>query len=167
MLQVKNIIKMLFPIIAAIALTTAASAASKGHINVDSKAHKLVSYVDQSGKKQNKLLPASKVLPGEIVQYSTNFTNISKKPADNISITNPIPKHTTYLANTAEGKNCNIVYSIDGGKNWAKPEQLKIKNSEGKLVTAKASDYTHIRWVYQGDLEPEEKKTVSFRVKLN
>lgn len=140
--------------------------AGKGHLNVDSKAEKVISVLNKKGERTYKHLPADKVLPGEIVQYSTLFTNISTKPANNINITNPIPKHTVYLANTASGAHCNIVYSIDGGKKWAKPEYLNVQGNDGKMYPAKPSDYTHIRWEYQGDLQPQERKAVSFQVRL-
>ncbi|CAA6813287.1 MAG: Unknown protein [uncultured Thiotrichaceae bacterium] len=140
--------------------------AAQGHLNVDSKAEKIIAVVNENGERTYKRVPAAKVLPGEVVQYSTFFTNISGKPADNINITNPIPKHTVYLANTASGANCNIVYSIDGGKQWAKPAQLKVRGSDGKMYPAPPSDYTHIRWQYQGDLQPQERKAVSFQVRL-
>lgn len=152
--------------ISGIILASATAMAAKGHLNVDSKAEKVVSTVNEKGERTYKRVPASKVLPGEVVQYSTYFTNISKKPADNINITNPIPEHTVYLANTASGENFNIVYSVDGGKKWAKPEQLKVRGTDGKMKPAKPSDYTHIRWEYQGDLQPQEKKAVSFQVRL-
>lgn len=152
--------------ISGIMFASSTAIAAKGHLNVDSKAEKVISVVNEKGERSYKRIPAAKVLPGEIVQYSTYFTNVSKKAADNINITNPIPEHTVYLANTASGANCNIVYSVDSGKNWAKPEQLKVRGNDGKMYPAKPSDYTHIRWEYQGDLQPQEKKAVSFQVRL-
>ena len=142
-----------------------AQAAQQGHLKVSSNAEKMV-IVNQGGKKAYKFIPAKKVLPGEIVQYRTFIENISNKPAENINIVNPIPKHTVYLPHSATGKNTNTVFSVDGGKHYGKAGTLRVRGRDGKLHLAKPSDYTHIRWQYQGRLAPKAKEAVSFRVRL-
>ena len=142
-----------------------ANAAQKGHLKVTSKVQKML-IVNKAGKKSYKFIPAAKVLPGEIVQYNTFFENISNKPAGNINIVNPIPKHTVYLPHSAQGKNTQSVFSVDGGKHYGKAGTLKVRGRDGKLYPAKPSDYTHIRWQYQGSLAPKAKQAVAFRVRL-
>jgi len=142
-----------------------ASAAQQGHLKVTSKAQKMV-IVNKAGKKSYNFIPAAKVLPGEIVQYNTFFENISNKPATGINIVNPIPKHTVYLPNSAQGKNTQSVFSVDGGKHYGKAGTLKVRGRDGKLHPAKPSDYTHIRWQYHGSLAPKAKQAVAFRVRL-
>ncbi len=146
-------------------ISVQANAAQKGHLKVTSKVQKMV-IVNKAGKKSYKFIPATKVLPGEIVQYNTFFENISNKPTGNINIVNPIPKHTVYLPNSAQGKNTQSVFSVDGGKHYGKAGTLKVKRKDGKLYLAKPSDYTHIRWHYQGHLAPKAKQAVAFRVRL-
>ncbi|MEE9302626.1 MAG: hypothetical protein V3U84_02465 [Thiotrichaceae bacterium] len=141
-------------------------AAKQGHIKLTSQVQKVITVKTEQGKLVNKLIVADKVLPGEVVQYTNTFVNISAEGADNIGITNPIPKHTVYIPNTAKGDNFNIIYSVDGGKNWEIPSKLKIKNSDGSLRNAKPTDYTHIRWKYKTSLSPNEKKSVSYQVRL-
>ena len=152
-------------LLASLALTAPAFA-QQGHIKMSSKAMKIIKVRDPSGQLVQKQIPATKVLPGEIVQYTTLFTNISATPAGNINITNPIPKHTVYLPNTANGHGSKVYYSVDGGKNWGIPAQLKVRQKNGQWRAARTSDYTHIRWAYQGNLAPKTQKTVNFRVKL-
>ena len=142
-----------------------AMALQQGHLKVTSKAQKLI-VKNKGGQKIVQFIPAKKVLPGEIIQYTTFFENISNKPAENINIVNPIPKHTVYLAHTAQGKNTNITYSVDGGKHYGKAATLKIKGKNGKWHLAKPSEYTHIRWQYKSKLAPKTKQAVSFRVRL-
>jgi uncharacterized repeat protein (TIGR01451 family) len=146
-------------------ISVQANAAQKGHLKVTSKVQKMV-IVNKGGKKSYKFIPATKVLPGEIVQYNTFFENISNKPAGNINIVNPIPKHTVYLPHSAQGKNTQSVFSVDGGKYYGKAGTLKVRGRDGKLHPAKPSDYTHIRWHYQGHLAPKAKQAVAFRVRL-
>lgn len=142
-----------------------AQAAQQGHLRVSSNAEKMI-IVNQGGKKAYKFIPAKKVLPGEIVQYKTYFENISNKPAENINIVNPIPKHTVYLPNSATGQNTFTVFSVDGGKHYGRAGTLKVRGRDGKFHPAKPSDYTHIRWQYKGRLAPKTKQAVSFRVRL-
>lgn len=141
------------------------NAAQGGHLKVTSKAQKMV-VINKGGKKSYQFLPATKVLPGEIVQYNTFFENISNKPATNINIDNPIPKHTVYLPNSAQGKNTHTVFSVDGGKHYGKAGTLKVRGKNGKLHPARPSDYTHIRWQFHGSLAPKAKQVVAFRVRL-
>ena len=142
-----------------------ASAAQNGHLKVTSKVQKML-IINKAGKKTYQFIPAAKVLPGEIVQYNTFFENISNKPAGNINIVNPIPKHTVYLPHSAQGKNTLAVFSVDGGKHYGKAGTLKVRGTDGKIYPAKPSDYTHIQWQYQGNLAPKAKQAVAFRVRL-
>lgn len=146
-------------------LSTTASAESTGHIKLTSKVEKMV-MVNQNGKQVPTYIPAAKVLPGETIQYSTYLQNISQQSADGISIDNPIPAHTVYLANSAYGKNMNITFSVNGGRHYGLPATLKINGNDGKLYPAKASDYTHIRWQYKGRLSPKEIRVVGFKTRL-
>lgn len=146
-------------------LTTQVFAKGQGHLKVTSKVQK-IEIVNQNGKQSYKFVPASKVLPGETVQYNTFFENISNKPADNINIVNPIPKHLVYLPNSAQGKNSQVVFSVDGGKHYGKAGTLQVRGNDGKLYPAKPSDYTHIKWHYLGNLAPSTRQAVSFRARL-
>ncbi len=145
--------------------TQASAASAQGHLKVTSKVQKMV-VINKGGEKSYQFVPAKKVLPGEIIQYNTFFQNISNKPANNINIVNPIPKHTVYLPNSAQGKNTQTVFSVDGGKHYGKAGTLKVRGKDGKWHLAKPSDYTHIQWQYQGSLAPKAKQVVAFRVRL-
>ena len=146
-------------------LNSAAIAAKQGHLKVTSKVQKMV-VVNHNGKKNYQFIPAKKVLPGEIVQYNTYFQNISNKPANNIMIVNPIPKHTVYLPNSTQGRGTNSQFSVDGGRHYGNAGTLKVKGRDGRLHPAKPSDYTHIRWHYKGNLAPKAQQAVGFRVRL-
>lgn len=166
MFKTKKINKLALGVIASLLMfTTQSFAAKPGHLKVTSKVQKMV-VVNKGGKKSYQFTPAKKVLPGEMVQYNTYFQNISGKPTDNIKIVNPIPKHTVYLPNSAQGKNTNIVFSVDGGKHYGKAGTLKVRDANGKIIPAKPSDYTHIQWRYNGSLAPKVQQAVAFRVRL-
>jgi len=143
----------------------ASATSGQGHLKVTSKVQKMV-VVNKAGKKSYQFVPADKVLPGEIIQYNTFFQNISNKPANNINIVNPIPKHTVYLPNSAQGKNTQAVFSVDGGKHYGTASTLKVRGKDGKWHQAKPSDYTHIQWQYKGSLAPKAQQAVAFSVRL-
>ena len=152
-------------IVSLMCISSNAIAAQTGHLKVTSKVQKML-IIKNNGKVSYKFEPAAKVLPGETVQYNTYFENISAKPTDNIKIVNPIPKHLVYLPNSAQGKNTNIVFSVDGGRNYGKAGTLRVKRKDGKVHLAKPSDYTHIQWQYRGNLAPKAKQAVGFRARL-
>lgn len=149
----------------ALALITSTSQAAEDQIKVWSKAETKVT-VEKDGKKVEKKIPAVKVLPGKVVYYTTEYKNISKKSVDGINIINPIPKLTTYVKGSAWGDNASVSFSVDGGKTWGESKSLKIKNKEGKMVQAKPSDFTHIRWKHNGAIKSGATKRAAFQVTL-
>ncbi|MDH5389153.1 MAG: hypothetical protein OEY06_11995, partial [Gammaproteobacteria bacterium] len=62
--------------------------------------------------------------------------------------------------------NTNISFSIDAGKNYGNPEDLIVKDKNGKEWTAKPESYTHIRWIYNKPLAPGEKGEVTFNTQI-
>jgi uncharacterized repeat protein (TIGR01451 family) len=138
-----------------------AHAAEPGAINITSIAEKETLVVDKNGKTQSALTRVDTALPGDEIIYTTTFENISNSPASNIVISNPIPNDTTYLS--ANGANTEVTFSIDDGNQYAAPEKLIITSSKGYTRPAIPSDYTHLRWVYKGELGVGETSEVSFR----
>ncbi len=147
-------------------LSTNNALAKSEHIKTSSTVEKVITVKNEQGQPVKKLIPAIKVLPGEVVQYTNLFENIGNENVDNIGVTYPIPEHTVYVPNTATGKNFSITYSVDGGKHWGAPASLKVKGKDGKTHPATPADYTHIRWGYKASLKPTEIKRVSYQVRL-
>ncbi|MFZ5592991.1 MAG: hypothetical protein ACOY4D_01780 [Pseudomonadota bacterium] len=144
----------------------AAHAAGNGSITLTLDAAKEIEITGPQGKKEIKRVSPSLVTPGEEVIYTLSYTNNGKEMAQDLFITNPIPPHMIYKANSARGENTVIVYSIDGAKSFDKPENLKIRGIDGKERSATPVNYSHIRWVIKKPLAPGEKGDVSFRAQL-
>jgi uncharacterized repeat protein (TIGR01451 family) len=136
--------------------------AADGAIKVTSTAQIETVEIDKQGNKKVKLAPVVKAVPGTEVVFTNTFENGSKDPANNIVINNAIPRDSEYTAGSAFGKNCEILFSADGGNRFGHAEDLKI-NVDGKERTALPKEYTHIRWTYQGQLDPGKKGEVGFR----
>lgn len=113
---------------------------------------------------EKKRVPLIKAVPGNEVIYTTTFSNQGTKPAGNVIITNPVPANTAYVGDSAFGDNTAIMFSVDGGLTYGTPDKLTVKTADGRERPALPGDYTHIRWVYRGDLTPGNTGRAGFRV---
>lgn len=137
--------------------------AADSAISLKSIAQVEIEVVDKDGKKTVQRTPVQKAIPASEVIYTTTFQNIIDKAVGNIVIDNPIPNDSEYQAGSAFGKDCEILFSVDGGKSFAAAEQLKVKGTDGKERMAWPREYTHIRWTYQGQLMAGKSGAVGFR----
>lgn len=124
---------------------------------------KVVVTQSADGTTTQQLLPAVAVMPGDEVVYTVTFKNASNRTADNVRITNPIPPNMHYVADTAFGPGSEVLYSIDGGTTFWRPNELFVTTSDGVRRQAVASDYTHIRWVLRSPLAPGAEGFARFR----
>jgi uncharacterized repeat protein (TIGR01451 family) len=135
--------------------------AEPGAIKISSIAEKETEVIDKNGNKTSKRTRVDTAVPGDEIIYTITFENISTKPASNIVITNPIPNDTTYIS--ATGVNTEITFSIDCNNQYATPDKLIVTTKEGVTRLAVPSDYSHLRWVYTGELGVDKTSQVSFR----
>ncbi|MGA7749247.1 MAG: hypothetical protein WCA63_03795 [Gallionella sp.] len=142
---------------------SSAAQAAGAAIKVTSIAQMETEVIDQNGKKVLKLGPVVKAVPGTEVIYTTTFENVIKKPVGDIVIDNPVPNASEYKAGSAFGKDCEILFSVDGGKTFGHAEDLTVKDADGKARPALANEYTHIRWTYKGQLAAGKSSEVGFR----
>lgn len=105
------------------------------------------------------------IIPGDKVGYRISFTNTGDKPAADIVLNNPIPENTVYVDDSARGANSKIVFSVNGGKEFANPEQLFVEVN-GKKVPATAKDYTHVRWTLTSALPAGKDGSVQYVVQV-
>jgi len=70
------------------------------------------------------------------------------------------------VANSAKcSGECEILFSADGGKHFAKPNELMIKvGNKKRLATPK--EYTNVRWILTSALEANSQTSVSFKTRL-
>jgi hypothetical protein len=105
-------------------------------------------------------LPVKSAVPGEEVIVTNTFSNVSKKPADKLVLTNPIA--ADLRLKNAWGDNAVITYSVDGGKVFDAAETLKVKGADGQMRSAKPEDFTHVRWVMRNSLAVGASTAVGF-----
>jgi len=140
-----------------------AAQAADSAISLKSIAQVEIEVVGKDGKKTLQRTPVRKAVPASEVIYTTTFQNIIDKAVGNIVIDNPIPNDSEYKAGSAFGKDCEILFSVDGGKSFAATEHLKVKGVDGKERMALPREYTHIRWTYKGQLMAGKSGEVGFR----
>ncbi|MBW6512671.1 MAG: hypothetical protein K0A93_11280 [Desulfuromonadaceae bacterium] len=101
--------------------------------------------VEVNSQGQEALTEATRVKPGDLVEYRAVYTNSGKVPMRQLTATLPIPEGLDYVANSA--RPAGALASADG-KEFA-PEPLKrTVEKDGKSVTEiiPASEYRFLRW---------------------
>lgn len=155
-----------FTLFALLVCSGAVMAQATGNIELKSVAEVEVEQFNEEGKKEIVRVPAGKVIPGDEVIYTNHYTNVGQEALENVAITNPIPQHMLYRKNSAVGEGATVTYSIDGGKTYDVPKNLKKVGADGKEYQAGPSDYTHIQWSFQKPVPKEGKGYVEFRAQL-
>jgi uncharacterized repeat protein (TIGR01451 family) len=138
-----------------------------GSIELKVVAEQELVTVDADGERQVTRVPAAKVVPGDEVIYTVTYENVGEKAAGSVVITNPIPEHMQYKDKSASGTGTAITFSVDGGKAYDTPGNLKVLDENGEEVPAKSSDYTHVRWRLEDPLAAGSQGSVNFKAILN
>ncbi len=142
------------------------SAAGNGSLELKTVVEKVEEVTSPDGETVVRLVPVDAVVPGEEVVYTVNYTNISDTPAENIVITNPIPRELTYIDGSAFGPGTDISFSVDGGASYADPASLTVIE-DGVERTATVRDFTNIRWEVKSPVDGGEQGFARFRARLN
>ena len=140
--------------------------AEDGKIVLTNKVFKQVIKKDKEGNATYDYIEPKTALPGDVMMYTTIFENVGNESATGLVINNPMPNNSKYRMGSAAGKNTSISFSIDDGKNFGNPNDLVVKDKNGKEWKAKPESYTHIRWIYSKPLAPGEKSEVSFKTQI-
>ncbi len=130
-------------------------------------AQKEVITLNEDGSKKIEYIAADSVIPGDILLYTISYQNHANDDAESVVISNPIPDHMTYVGSSAQGKNCDITFSIDGGSHYDSAENLLVTLPDDATRPAVPSDYTHIRWSLQQNIPANSDGAVSYRARLD
>jgi len=144
------------------ATTALAQTADRGCIELKTVAEVQETYVDARGNEATRLVPAAKVVPGDEVIWTIVANNVCTTPAGDIAITNPVPEHMRYVGSSAFGPGSQIVFSLDGNT-FAAPDALVVAEADGTRRTARADEYSAIRWVLPRPMGPSESMMVRYR----
>jgi len=109
------------------------------------------------------------LLPGDVVQYSLVFTNVTDAPVRSVEFTDPMPPGLTYVTQSARSDRSDVVveYSVDGGTTYSEqPMVEQVAGGQRRLVPAPPESYTHVRWRIEGWVQPGAQVTAEFRAEL-
>ena len=120
-----------------------------------------------SGHTSTQLLPADHVVPGDLLIYTLRVRNGGDDAVAVPRFVAPIPEHTSFVAGSAAGPGAEVLYSVDGGQNFDKPQNLQVHGDGGALRPAVAADYTHIQWTLRHSLKSRSVAFARFRARLN
>ena len=147
-------------------LSFSAIAQEEGSLDIRTVVQKEEVVVNENGESENRLVAVESVVPGERVFYTITFTNVGDQPAENVVITNPIAAELSYVDGSAFGPGMEVEFSVDGGATFANAADLTV-TVDGETRAAGPDDFTHIRWVMQGELNSGSQGTARFAAVLN
>ncbi len=134
-------------------------------VTLKTEMFKVVEVQLDNGTSKLEWVAPDSIVPGDKVGYRIIVENKGDKNADDIVLNNPVPENTIYVDGSARGANSSIVYSVDGGKTFAKPAQLFIEKN-GRKVAASAKDYSNLRWVLNQPVKAGAKASVQYVVQV-
>ena len=132
-------------------------------------AQKEVTVKDAEGKTKMEWQEVKEANPGDIVKYTIMYKNVGTVEARDGRVVDPIPKDTTYVSGSAEGKDAAITFSLDG-KTFQDPPLLKykVRQADGSEAEYGATPemYTHIQWKLLKPVPPGGAGAMSFKAKV-
>jgi hypothetical protein len=99
----------------------------------------------------------------EQLLVSVRFTNATEHVIDSIRITSAVPADAEYVPASAGGPGSDVLFSVDDGRSFGRPEELTLADADGTLRAAAPAEYTHIRWVLRAPLDAGAVGVARFR----
>jgi uncharacterized repeat protein (TIGR01451 family) len=155
-------IRLAFALTSLLTLANLAHAQDQGCIELKTVAESEQQYVNEAGQKATRLVPVSKVVPGDQVIWTITAKNVCNKAADSIVIANPVPEQMSYVANSAVGVGADITYSLDG-QDFKSSTALTVSDANGAARPARADEFRAVRWTYKNAFAPGASAFVRYR----
>jgi uncharacterized repeat protein (TIGR01451 family) len=115
----------------------------------------LMRPADDGGQPQ--LLEPEKVVPGDMLLFTTSFHNEGAATVTDFVVVNPVAD-SLQLTEEAAGQ---TDVSVDDGATWGTLGQLRILDINGQERPASIRDITHLRWKF-AQIQPGETGKVQF-----
>lgn len=143
------------------ALAGIAHAQATSPIQITNTAYQEVEVKADDGSVSKKLVPASRVVPGDDVVYELGYANHGTVAASNVRLDNPVPKELVFL----QASMPPAVVSVDGGKHFGALDTLTIPLADGSTRPAEPADITNLRWIV-ATLAPGASGKVVYRARV-
>lgn len=112
------------------------------------------------------LKPAAKGRPGDVIEYSGTYRNVSAAAVNRLQATVPVPPGTTLIADSAQPALAQA--STDGTRFAPMPLMRSVKQPDGKerQEAVPLAEYRALRWEI-GTLAAGSSTAVSLRVRID
>jgi uncharacterized repeat protein (TIGR01451 family) len=153
-------------VVLAIALAWPAAAWAADALQVTTEAFQEIETKQPDGTFQRRTVPAATVVPGAVVSYVVRYRNVGSQPADQVVVTNPVPKEMEFVSVAATPPGVASDVSVDGGQSFGELSKLTVLGKDGKPRPATAADVTQVRWRIQSAVNPGAEGHVAFLARL-
>jgi hypothetical protein len=148
---------------AALAVTAQGGARAPRHLIVSSMLERIGPTAEGDAEDSVQITTDTLAPPAVELIVNVRFTNWSEHVLDSIRITSPIPADLRYLADSASGPGADVLFSVDSGRSFGRPEELTVQAPDGSVRGADPADYTHVRWVLRASLDAGASGVARFR----
>lgn len=145
----------------AVAITAGvAHAQQKGPLESTLEQHKVAKAADG----RETLVAATRVRPGDVIEYAATYRNAGRAPITGVTATVPIPPNTEYVAGSANPQDARA--SVDGVTYAALPLKRQVVR-DGKTVeeAVPTREYRYLRWTAP-QVAGEKSVTFTARVRV-
>jgi uncharacterized repeat protein (TIGR01451 family) len=130
---------------------------------VSSSLERVVAGSAEGGVPEVQIASATVASHADQLIISVRFTNVGESVVDTVRITSPIPADVKYVPGSASGPGSEVLFSVDSGRTFGRPEELAVPAPNGGTRAADAADYTHVRWILQAPLDAGATGVARFR----
>jgi len=144
-------------------LATTVAAMPAHALEAEQRVLKEVVVQQADGTEKRSYVAADLVTPGTTVVYALVFRNDQPDPAEDIVLVMPVPPEVAYIEGSATNRMAAAEFSADGGATFVPRERLSVRDTDGQIRTAEATDITHVRWSVANAIMPGETGQLWFR----
>ena len=114
---------------------------------------------------REKVTTAESARPGDVLEETATYTNVSKRPLRVTEATLPVPPDTTFQVGSASP--ANVYASVDGTNYERVPLRAKYRRADGTVTESDipVEEYRFLRWL-PGELGPGQSVSFSARFKI-
>lgn len=158
-----TLVIMLAACAAALAVTAQGAARAPSDLVVSSQLERIRGVAPGEAEDTTQDAADASASPADVLIVSVRFANSSNRVLDGIRITSPIPPDLRYVSDSASGPGADVLYSVDGGRSFGRPEELTLQGPDGSVRGAAPADYTHVRWILRTSLDVGASGVARFR----
>lgn len=115
------------------------------------------------GKSETKREYVTQTLPGEELLAVATYIYKKNIPTKEVIFTLPLPKETMYVEGSATHENF-LWFSVDGGKNWSRFQDLRLTEVDGTQRSARGKDITHLQWRMDNNLKKGDTGELEYKI---